>query len=171
MNLRELELARRMRVARMATAGACGGPECDDVPLAVRPVNPNIVPSLTPRNWWVESGLNADGTVRSPLTLPAGALFAGAFQINVPANYALWALNVNYTSADVLAVGMIQLGANNPPIRVLNGFPFDLDTVDFPFPLCGPVQVLIRAGSIAGDPVIPLPVTWYAIIGELSDGC
>lgn len=167
MNLRELELARRQANARMRTGADCPG-ECPPEQLAVRPVNPNILPEgFVPRNWWVESGLNPDGTVRSPLALPAGALFAGAYQVNVPANYALWALHVNYTSTDPLAVGMIQLGANNPPIRVLQTDPFDLDTVDFPKPLCGPVQVLIRAGSIAGDPVIPLPVSWYAIIGEL----
>jgi hypothetical protein len=158
-----------MRCANCGTMST-GGKSCGhcNAPLVERPVNPNIVPFDTPRNWWVVSSLGPDGLAAPVLTFGAGIVFGQGFEVDVPANYALWKLWVNYTSVDPLAVGMIQLGANNPPIRVLANVPFELDTASFPPPLCGPLQVLIRGGTIPGDPVTALPVTFHAIVGELS---
>lgn len=168
MNLRDLELARRRANAQMR-AGYCPPSECPPAELAERPLNPNKVNCETPRIWYVVSSRNPDGTAKAATVFPAGALFTQGFDFEVPMGMCLWSLGVDYTSADPLAVGMVQIGANNPPIPVRTGITFNLDTDEFPCELCGPLRVTIRGGSIPGDPAIPLPVNWYAIIGEPGD--
>ena len=159
--LRAKELLRRqMRTG----AGVDCGPECD-APLAMRPVNPNLVPYKTPRNWWVVSSLNLDGTVRA-VTSGLGILFASQFYMfEVPPGYGLFSLGVEYTSIG----GQIQIGDNNPPIPVSTTVAFNLDQCSFPVPLCGPLKVYIQGGVNPGDPVVPVPVNFHAFIAEVRE--
>lgn len=156
--LLQKELLRR---AHRRTGMGCE-PECDNAPLGTPQFNPNRVAYERERHWFVVSSLNPDGTAKAATVFPAGMIYTQGFEFDVPLNMALWSLGVDYPTVD----GQIVIGLNNPPIPVRAGVLFNLSTVEFPAPLCGPLKVLIRGGVIPGDPVIPLPVNWYAIVGE-----
>lgn len=163
-------LARQQRldndIARMRTAGDCNEPQnCNVIPFAERAVNPNHVRYRSPRQWYVVSSLNPDGTPRAAIVFPAGTAMPQGFEFDVPAGFCLWSLGVDFPTVD----GMVQIGANNPPIPVRAGVLFNLDTTEFPCELCGPLHVRIQGGVIAGDPVIAVPVNFYAIVAEVGD--
>lgn len=162
------------RQQRMRTAGDCNEPQnCNIVPFAERAVNPNHVRYLSPRQWYVVSSLNPDGTARAATVfgIPSGLTGVGipafpqGFEFDVAAGFCLWSLGVDYPTVD----GMVQIGLNNPPIPVRAGVLFNLDTTKFPCELCGPLHVRIQGGVVAGDPPVDVPVNFYAIVAEVGD--
>lgn len=145
-----------------------------NAPFANRPVNPNIMPSITPRNWWVVSSQDAStAALRTDFfILPNGEAGLGvSFVVNVPPMYCLWYLRVEYPTAD----GLIRIGDNNPPILIpttlaadpQRGFPFELDMSKIKCPICGPLKIYILAGTLVDGSPVAQPVTFCAIVGEL----
>lgn len=119
----------------------------------------NDVRRSPPKNWYVISSLEPDGSRRTvaPLTgLPPGwTLAPDGFVIDIPSGMMLWSLGVDYPTTD----GAVLIGLNNPPIPVRAGVFFNLSTVEFPCDLIGPLQILII------DPAVD--VNFYGIVAEI----
>ena len=142
--LRRQELLRR----QMRT----GAFDCEHNPVC-NTIEEHKIICLRPRRWYVVSSEGQD--IIDPLPVPT-ANFATGYAFIVPTDMCLWSMGVEQrTDID----GFVQVGANNPSIRIDAGTTWYINRDDFPCPLAGPLQVFVFAepGS---------PTTWYGIIAE-----